>query len=59
MIAIEQNVVRAAREADQDGIPRYALPSLGRRAHRDRYVTELTALLKMFVEERVSLEGAK
>jgi len=59
MIAIEQNVARAAREAGQDSIPRYALPFPGRRAHRDRYVTELTALLKMFVEEGVFLVGAK
>jgi hypothetical protein len=58
-IAIEQNVASAAREADQDGTPRYALPFPGRRAHRDRYVTELTALLKMFVEERVLLARAR
>jgi len=59
MMAIERNVARAAREADQDGTPRYALPFPGRRAHRDRYVTELTALLKMFVEKGALLAGAR
>ena len=48
MLGITENVGRAALSAGLDGSPRTALPFPGRKAHRDRYVTELEQLLLQY-----------
>lgn len=45
MLGITENVGRAAISAGLSDTPRPALPFPGRKAHRDRYVTELGNLL--------------
>jgi len=59
MVAIADNVARAAREAGQGSVPLYVLPFPGRRAHRDRYVAELTAIVKRLSTERIFLRGRR
>ncbi len=60
MVAIADNVARAAREAGQGSVPPlYVLPFPGRRAHCDRYVAELTAIVKRLSTERIFLRGRR
>jgi hypothetical protein len=55
MIAIADNVSRAVREAGQETVPQSVLPFPGRKAHRDRYVAELIALVTRWSSEGVFL----
>jgi hypothetical protein len=48
VVGIAENVGRAAISAGLDELPRPALPFPGRKAHRDRYVTELGELLLQY-----------
>jgi hypothetical protein len=47
MTAIAENVARAIRESGVD-VVLHVLPFPGRKAHRDRYVAELTNLATRF-----------
>ncbi len=57
MVAIAENVTRAIREAGLGTIHPSVLPFPGRKAHRERYVAELAALVKGFGAAGILLRG--
>jgi hypothetical protein len=59
MVAIAENVARAAREAGLEDVQEHVLPFPGRKAHRDRYVAELTSLVAGFEAAAVLLSGGR
>lgn len=59
MVAIAENVARAVRDGGQENGPRHVLPFPGRKAHRDRYVAELTALVAAHRAAGVFLSGGR
>ena len=59
MVAIAGNVARAARDGGQENVPRQVLPFPGRKAHRDRYVAELTTLVAAHRTVGVFLSGGR
>ena len=59
MVAIAENVARAAREAGLEDVQEHVLPFPGRKAHRDRYVAELVILVTGFEAAGVLLRGGK
>jgi hypothetical protein len=59
MVAIAENVARAAREARLEDVQEHVLPFPGRKAHRDRYVAELVNLVTGFEAAGVLLRGGR
>lgn len=59
MVAIAENVARAKREAGLQNVRWHVLPFPGPKAHRDRYVAELTALVTGFEAAGVLLSGGR
>jgi hypothetical protein len=59
MVAIAENVARAAREAGLEDVQEHVLPFPGRKARCDRYVAELTALVTGFEAAGVLLSGGR
>jgi hypothetical protein len=59
MVAIAENVARANREAGLQNVRWHVLPFPSRKARRDRYVAELTALVTGFEAAGVLLSGGR
>jgi hypothetical protein len=53
MVAIADNVARAREQAGLPSVPFHVLPFPGRKAHRDRYVAELTAIASQLAKSGV------